>query len=103
MNRCDSRGVKSLLATTLPSGGGHGPVGHESQACKSASIAMAFSKILGSGLCCTWSLLLNFGLSLGVYAKPMAVPDLAVLWNRCKHQHARSDTHTLWSQRSKQL
>ena len=40
---------------------------------------MALSKILGSGLSCTGSLLLNFGLSLGAYAQSMAVPDLAVL------------------------
>ena len=60
-------------------GGGARPDGREPQACKSASLAMALSKILGSGMSCTWSLLLNFGLSLGIYAQPSSVPDLTVM------------------------
>ena len=82
MNRCAYRCVKSLLATTLPSGGGGArPDGCEPQACKSASLAMALFKILGSGLSyfCTGSLLLNFGLSIGAYAQPISVPDLTVM------------------------
>ena len=109
MNRCAYRCVQGLLAGTLPSGGGGArPDGREPQACKSASLAMALSKILGSGMSCTWSLLLNFGLSLGIYAQPSSVPDLTVMVvadgrvTIVGHQHVRSDTHPLRSQRSKQ-
>ena len=71
---------------------------------------MALFKILGSGLSyfCTGSLLLNFGLSLGAYAQPISVPDLTVMVvadgrvTIVGHQHVRSDTHPLRSQRSKQ-
>ncbi len=78
MNRCAYRGVKSLLETTSPSGGGR-PDGREPQACKSASLAMANPRIMGSGMGCAWSLLLNFGLSLDAYARPISVPDLTVM------------------------
>ena len=80
MNRCAYRGIKSLLATTLAFGGGR-PDGRKPQVCKSALLAMALFKILGSGMSCfhTKSLLLNFRLSLGTYAQPISVPDLTVM------------------------
>ena len=62
MNKCAYRGVQSLLATTLASGGG-----------------LQIPRIMGSGMSCAWSLLLNFGLSLGAYARPISVPDLTVM------------------------
>ena len=62
MNKCAYRGVQSLLATTLASGGG-----------------LQIPRIMGSGMGCDKSLLLNFRLSLGAYAQPISVPDLTVM------------------------
>ena len=62
MNKCAYRGVQSLLATTLASGGG-----------------LQIPRIMGSGMSCDKSLLLNFRLSLGAYSQPISMSDLTVM------------------------